>query len=58
MTGQKDYQGKKSPKTAEEQSFPEPERLVTPQEEEGQSLQELSDPPKAEGDRDDEEEGA
>jgi hypothetical protein len=46
----------KSPRTAEEQTWPEPERLVTPQEEAGQSLQDLADPPQAEGDRDPEEE--
>lgn len=43
---------KKSPLTAEEQQSPEPERMVTPAEEAGQELQELDDPPQAEGPRD------
>ena len=42
----------KSPKSAEEQSSPEPERMVTPQESAGQDLAELEDPPQAEGPRD------
>jgi hypothetical protein len=42
----------KSPKTAEEQDSPQPERMVTPQEEAGQSIQELENPPQAEGPRD------
>lgn len=42
----------KSPKTAEEQDSPQPERMVTPQEEAGQSIQELKNPPQAEGPRD------
>lgn len=41
----------KSPKTAEQQEFPQPERLTTPQEEAGQNIGSLEDPPKAEGDR-------
>ena len=45
-------QHQKSPRTAEEQKSPEPERLVTPQEEAGMDIQELDDPPQAEGDRD------
>lgn len=44
---------KKSPLTAAEQASPQPERLVTPQEEAGQNLAELENPPKAEGDRED-----
>ena len=47
----------KSPKTAAEQESPQPERMVTPQEEAGQDLAELDDPPQAEGDRDDVEDG-
>lgn len=43
----------KSPQTADEQDAPQPERLVTPQEEAGQNLAELDDPPQAEGRRDD-----
>ncbi len=43
---------KKSPLTAQEQDSPEPERMVTPEEEAGQDLQELDDPPQAEGPRD------
>lgn len=43
----------KSPQTADEQSSPQPERLVTPQEEAGQNLAQLKKPPKAEGDRED-----
>ena len=42
----------KSPMTAEEQDSPQPERLVTPQEAAGQDLEELEDPPQAEGPRD------
>ena len=47
---------RKSPLTADEQESPEPERLVNPQEEAGMDLQQLDDPPQAEGDRDLEEE--
>ena len=47
----------KSPKTAEEQGSPQPERLVTPQEEAGENVGALKDPPKAEGDRDEAEPG-
>lgn len=46
----------KSPRSADEQDAPEPERLVTPQESAGQDIASLDDPPQAEGDRDDEEE--
>lgn len=42
---------KKTPLTADEQDYPEPERLVTPEEAAGQDLAELEDPPQAEGDR-------
>lgn len=42
----------KSPKSADQQDSPQPERLVTPQEEAGQDLKELDDPPQAEGPRD------
>lgn len=41
----------KAPKRADEQESPQPERLVTPQEEEGTELQELEHPPQAEGPR-------
>ena len=47
---------RKSPLTAEEQDYPEPERLVTPEEEAGQDIAELEDPPQAEGPRDPEDE--
>lgn len=47
---------RKSPLTAEEQDSPQPERMVTPQEAAGQDLQELEDPPQAEGPREDDEE--
>jgi hypothetical protein len=43
----------KSPRSSDEQSSPEPERLVTPQEEADQDIAQLDDPPQAEGDRDD-----
>lgn len=46
----------KSPKTAEEQDSPQPERMITPQEEAGMDIAELDDPPQAEGSRDDVEE--
>ncbi|MBA2668912.1 MAG: hypothetical protein H0U67_00905 [Gemmatimonadetes bacterium] len=42
----------KSPQTAEEQDFPQPERMVTPEDEEGQDIASLEDPPQAEGQRD------
>lgn len=41
-----------SPKKADEQASPEPERLVTPQERAGQDIEELENPPQAEGPRD------
>ena len=47
----------KSPKTADEQDAPQPERMVTPQEEAGQDIAELEDPPQAEGGREDVEDG-
>jgi hypothetical protein len=47
---------KKSPQTADEQDSPQPERLVTPQEEAGMDLQQMKQPPQAEGQRDVEEE--
>lgn len=46
----------KSPRSADEQDFPEPERLVTPDEEAGMDIAELEDPPQAEGSRESEEE--
>lgn len=46
----------KSPKTAAEQESPEQERMVTPQEEAGMDLQQLDQPPQAEGQRELEEE--
>ncbi len=42
---------RKSPRTAEEQDAPQPERMVTPQEEAGQDIEQLEDPPQAEGTR-------
>lgn len=47
---------KQSPKTVEEQDAPQPERLITPQEEAGQDIASLEDPPQAEGDRESAEE--
>lgn len=44
----------RAPLTADEQEFPEPERLITPAEEAGQSLQEMENPPQAEGPREEE----
>ena len=46
----------KSPKTAAEQDSPEPERMVTPQEEAGMDLQQMKQPPQAEGQREVEDE--
>jgi hypothetical protein len=46
----------KSPKTAAEQDTPEQERMVTPQEEAGMDLQQMKQPPQAEGQREVEEE--
>ena len=48
---------RKSPLTAEEQESPQQERMVTPQEEAGQDLAELDDPPQAEGPREGVEDG-
>ena len=44
----------RSPRTAERQDAPEPERPVTPQEAADQDLAQLDDPPQAEGDREEE----
>lgn len=41
----------KSPKHVGEQDQPEPERLITPEEEAGMALEELENPPQAEGPR-------
>ena len=41
----------KSPLRADEQDAPEPERMITPEEEAGMDLAELEHPPQAEGDR-------
>jgi hypothetical protein len=46
---------KKSPIHTADQEFPEPERLITPEEEAGQDLAELEHPPQAEGEREEEE---
>jgi hypothetical protein len=43
---------KKSPRTVEEQDAPAPVRPTTPQEDAGQDIASLDDPPQAEGDRD------
>lgn len=48
----------KSPQPASEQDAPEPERLITPEEEAGMDLAELEDPPQAEGTRDPEDDEA
>jgi hypothetical protein len=42
---------KKSPLTSDEQDYPQPERMTTPEEEAGMDLEELEDPPQAEGSR-------
>ena len=47
----------RSPKDVDQQSAPEPERMVTPDEEAGMDLAELEEPPQAEGRRDAVEEG-
>jgi hypothetical protein len=47
----------RSPKTADEQDAPEPERLTTPQEAADMDLAQLEEPPQAEGPRDREEKG-
>jgi hypothetical protein len=41
----------KSPRTADEQDQPEPERPTTPQEDAGMDLQQMEQPPQAEGQR-------
>jgi hypothetical protein len=41
----------KSPQTAKEQDSPQQERMVTPQEEAGMDLQQMEQPPQAEGQR-------
>ena len=41
----------KSPRTAAEQEQPEPERPTTPQEDAGMDLQQMEQPPQAEGQR-------
>ena len=43
-----------SPRDSDEQAYPEPERMVTPDEEAGMDLAELEEPPQAEGPRVDE----
>jgi hypothetical protein len=45
-------QHERSPRKADEQSSPEPERMITPDEEAGMDLAELEQPPQAEGPRD------
>lgn len=40
---------RKAPRHADEQAAPEPERLVTPQEEAGVNLSAMENPPQAEG---------
>jgi hypothetical protein len=40
-----------SPKRADQQDTPEPERPTTPAEDAGQAIQDLDEPPQAEGDR-------
>lgn len=42
---------KTSPIRSDDQEYPAPERPTTPEEDAGQSIQELDDPPQAEGDR-------
>lgn len=44
---ERDHQ--KAPRHVDEQSAPEPERLVTPQEEAGENLSAMEHPPQAEG---------
>ena len=41
----------KSPRSVEEQDAPEQERLTTPQEDAGMDLQQMEQPPQAEGQR-------
>ena len=42
---------KRTPRRAAEQTSPEPERLTTPQEDAGQDISQLENPPQAEGPR-------
>jgi hypothetical protein len=42
-----------APIPSDEQESPEPERPVNPQEADGQSIDQLEDPPQAEGSRED-----
>ena len=44
----------KSPRVADEQDAPEPERPTTPLEDAEQDIASMDDPPQAEGQRDDE----
>ncbi|HET8656769.1 MAG TPA: hypothetical protein VFL93_14700 [Longimicrobiaceae bacterium] len=46
----------KSPIPSRDQDYPEEERMTTPEELAGQELEELEDPPQAEGSREDVEE--
>ena len=48
-------QHQKSPRPSKDQDYPEPERLITPEEEAGQDIAELEHPPQAEGEREPEE---
>jgi hypothetical protein len=45
----------RSPRDADEQDAPEPERMINPDEEAGMDLAELEEPPQAEGSRETEE---
>ena len=47
----------RSPRDVDQQSAPEPERMITPEEEAGMDLAELEEPPQAEGRRDEEDGG-
>jgi hypothetical protein len=53
MNGRQDESASRSPVPADRQERPPPERPTTPQEDAGQDLAQLDDPPQAEGDRDD-----
>ena len=44
---------RKSPLSADEQDAPEPERLTRPDEDQGQAVYQMKEPPQAEGDRQD-----
>lgn len=46
------------PRPSDAQDAPEPERLSTPAEEAGAAPHQLDEPPQAEGDRDDDRDGA